>query len=107
MFCNPRQVHLLDKITYRDDSLGGHRAAVNGRHVPLRFGFDVCGRTFPPRRDLADCMGDALPFDCSADTAAFPIADVPAVPNANDLTSLFSASHLLSPFSLTFTGCNG
>ena len=54
VFFNPRQVHPFDKIAYRDDSLGGDCAAVDGCHVPLGFGLDVCGWTFPACRDLTD-----------------------------------------------------
>ena len=54
VLCNPRQVHLLDKITDRDDSVGGDGAAADGGHVPLGFGLNVCWGPFSACRELAD-----------------------------------------------------
>jgi hypothetical protein len=46
-------------------------------------------------------MGDSLPFDSPADVSALPVANVPAVPNVDDLPLLFSVPHLyLPPFLL-------
>jgi hypothetical protein len=54
VFFDPWQVHAIDKIAYGHDSLSGHCAAVDGYHVPVGFGFDVGGWTFPACRNLAD-----------------------------------------------------
>jgi hypothetical protein len=87
---NPRQVHLLDKITDRDDSIGGDCAAANGSHVPLGFGLNVCGWSFPACRDLPQLVGDSLSFDRTSNIPAFPIANVPAITDADDLSVLLS-----------------
>lgn len=94
MFLSPRQVHPFYKVANGDDSLGGHCAAIDGCHVSLGFGLDVCGWTFPACRDLADCMGNPLPLDDPADISAFPIPNVPAISNANDLSLLFAVLHI-------------
>jgi hypothetical protein len=60
--------------------------------VPLGFGLDVRRRTFPACRDLADGMGDSFAFDAPACISTFPIADVPAISNADDLSLLFFVS---------------
>ena len=62
---SPRQIHPLGKIAHGNDSFGGHCAAIDRCHVPLGFGLDVRGRTFPSGRDLADSMGDSFPLDGS------------------------------------------
>jgi hypothetical protein len=74
--------------------------------VPLGLGYDVGGRMFSFRCDFTEEMGDPLSFNLSADVSTFPIPNVPAVPNANDLTFLFSPSHV-SPFSFSFAFTRG
>jgi hypothetical protein len=97
----------LYKIADRSDPLSRDCAAVYGRHVPLGFGLDVCGRVLPACRNLADLMGNPFPLDTTANVSALPIANIPAVPYSDNLSLLLSLSHVLLSFlSFAFTGCN-
>ena len=104
----PRQINALDEIAHGDDSLSREGSTVDCCHVPLGLGRYVGGRMFYSGCNFAEEMGDPLSFNLSADVSTFPIPNVPAVPNANDLTFLLSPSHVSSSsFSFAFTGGNG
>ena len=90
MLICPRKVYALDKISDGNDPIGGHSTAVDACHVSLSFGSNICGRVLPPGSDRPQCMRDAFPLDSPANSPALPITDVPAIADADDLTSLGS-----------------
>lgn len=107
MLHDPRQINTLDEVADSNNSISRERSTVDCCHVSLGFGHDVGGRMFSSSCDIPEEMSDPLPLNRSADVSTFPISNVPAVPHANDLTLLFSSSHVsLFSFSFAFTGCN-
>jgi len=102
-FLHPGQI--CDEVRETDDSIRCNAAIIDGCHEPFGFIFDIGRRALAACRYQASWMGHAFSFDRAADVSAFPIANVPAFPDSDYLTFLFS--HLSFPFPLAFTGFNG
>src|SRR5271165_5530871 len=89
----PGQVNALHKVANRDDSLSWNCTPVYGRHVTFCFLLYVGGRPLAARRHSPKVLCDSLPFHSSSDVATLPIADIPPIPNSDDLTVLFAVPH--------------
>ncbi len=94
MLFNPRQINALYKIANCDDSFGSNCAIVYDCYVTLGFGQDVGGGRLPRVETGPKLKRDTLPFDLTASVASFPITNIAAVPNANNLSVLFSVSNI-------------
>jgi hypothetical protein len=48
----------------------------------------------------AELVRDSFPFDLAAHVATFPIADIPTIPDSNNLSTLSSVLHITCSLSL-------
>src|SRR6266403_596566 len=87
---NPGKVDRLHEVHYRKDAFGGNLSAVDGCHVSRGFVHDVRRWPLAASGDLANKISDALSFDGPADTSAFPVTNIPAITDPNDLPFLLS-----------------
>ena len=93
MLLDPRQIDAVYEIREGDDSLRRNRIAINIRHVALSLGFNVGRRALASCGNRTELLSSSAPLNSAADCAPFPIAQIPAVTDAEDLPELLATPH--------------